>query len=814
MKKILLVCLIGLILFSANGFCYILEGNSAIEEGNGLRIEVTPHTASSPVKNYKQEFSFTNTSEQDLAGVRVVYYFNGQPKIKMQQWNAPEYKLIEYSESFDSTNHNWTLTETENELNPLLANVYTIDDTNGTPENVLIWQYNVKNTSECTEGQCFYWDQEVLASGNEWQDSSFYEIGKTEIDGETVWYYYSDEFNLSTGETANWKIKYTVSKNTGKWTLALIKGTPNCLITNTCEEQWVLDPWWENNNWKYRKKITLKTSDYLTADVSNDHAILVNIDSTQTNFWTNVDSTGKDIRFVSSDGATEYDYHFERFDSDNDIMIAWVEITDTFTSASDLAFYIYYGNDSVSDAQNEEGTYPSTYTAVYHMADDDSTAQSDSTGNGHGLTLENTPTDESSGKIAESVAFDRASSEYARSDSLMNAETDKFTISKWFMEPAGYEPGETYHHYMLYKYTNGIYKNRVDWYLEKISGKIQFAIVINNAGSEFPLSTNDTWDAGVWYHLVVVVDTTITNGSFKVYINGAEDEACTIDKDWGGNWQYGTLFGFRLNAGPTANWGTQSFDEIKVLHGTAWSADEVKLIYASENTDLVEIGAEESFDNDGDGIIDPLDECPATPLGEAVDAVGCSCSQKTCDDGNPCSDNVCDLNSAECVFANDNTNICGFERDCTGSTCILKEEPPYFYWKLFPDDGHDYCYDGNCTQYSCDLVSEDFNATCSFANTNELEAKVEEMESKITQLEQQNLNLQGQLSILEASLNAMQNAFESFVAIVDSYLFNLPKGLRQGMLCGALEQSGELNADGFGLHCEISEQGKCNCSDA
>ncbi len=238
MKHIILVCLIGLILFSANGFCFTIEGDTAIEEANGVRIEVTPHTATSPVKKYRQEFSFENTGIQDLTNVRAVYYFSGKPKITLQKWAVPIYELAEYNEAFDQK-YNWSYIESNNTINPYIASVYYADDTNGIVEKILIWQHEVKSFSECTEGQCFYWDEKTLASGNKWQNNGFYEIGETTINNETVWYYYSDQFNITAGETANWEIKYTVPKNTGKWTLGLIQGTPDCLITNTCTQEWI-----------------------------------------------------------------------------------------------------------------------------------------------------------------------------------------------------------------------------------------------------------------------------------------------------------------------------------------------------------------------------------------------------------------------------------------------------------------------------------------------------------------------------------------------------------------------------------------------
>jgi hypothetical protein len=57
-------------------------------------------------------------------------------------------------------------------------------------------------------------------------------------------------------------------------------------------------------------------------------------------------------------------------------------------------------------------------------------------------------------------------------------------------------------------------------------------------------------------------------------------------------------------------------------------------------------------DSDGDGIPDDQDACPGTPAGEAVDASGCGCSQKTCgeSDGNICNGSeTCYLSTVDCL---------------------------------------------------------------------------------------------------------------------------------------------------------------------
>jgi len=69
--------------------------------------------------------------------------------------------------------------------------------------------------------------------------------------------------------------------------------------------------------------------------------------------------------------------------------------------------------------------------------------------------------------------------------------------------------------------------------------------------------------------------------------------------------------------------------EISTIGGCGFSAKAEDLMTAEAMTEYVEKvflskrAAAISQDSDGDGVIDSIDECPDTPLGVAVDAVGC-----------------------------------------------------------------------------------------------------------------------------------------------------------------------------------------------
>lgn len=78
-------------------------------------------------------------------------------------------------------------------------------------------------------------------------------------------------------------------------------------------------------------------------------------------------------------------------------------------------------------------------------------------------------------------------------------------------------------------------------------------------------------------------------------------------------------------------------------------------------------------DSDGDGVPDGADHCPSTPQSEAVDTLGCSCSQKTCDDTDRCTLDSCNLQTAQCT----NKHIpgcCNTDSDCDdGLICNGRE---------------------------------------------------------------------------------------------------------------------------------------------
>ncbi len=751
-----------LLVLVGNGYCFVIEGDSAIEESNGVIITVSPHTASSPVKKYKQVFSFENKLAEDLTGMRVVFLFSDQPKITMQKWSAPSYETVEYSKAFDTMQYQWKYNELDS-----IATVYYVSDSNGFAENVVVWEHEVKSFSECAEGICFYWDNERIASGNKWENfDALHSLGEVEVNGQSVWHYYADEFDLAAGQKTEWKIKYSASKDSGKWTLALVKGSGDCLVNGTCEKRWVLDPWWGGDDWDSKYAIddlvigsALEAGDFIRIDHIDFSAMSIQC------------ADLSDLRIVDESGEIELKRDVFGTSSSTDGNAVFELANPIAAGTHDGIFYIYTNNDACPAA-----------TRLDVIEDfEDVSDWTDILNNG-------------TRTIQDTISISG------------NAVEDSYTGgTMWLYSHKAFNV-EEYGIYVRTSRTDISAAARVDIFngdltkilsIEMSDGT--FLTHADQSGADTTVAyAADTW---YWFGFKRNGDNDV---DLRIY-NEAKTELLFsqlgVETAYGAGtpWEVGDSRVFTVSRDQGSDNSKSYYDEL-TAKGTVTAASSYSL------------GSEEIYDSDGDGVRDNSDECLGTPQGEAVDEVGCSCSQKVCDDGKPCTDDICDWNSAECVFQNDNTNECGFPRDCPDSTCILREEPPYFYWKLFPVDSQDYCLEGSCLQYSCDLISDDFNSECSFSNTTELEAKVEELEGKVTQLEEQNLELWGKIGLIEAGLNALQQTFENFISLVDAYLFNLPYGLRQGMLCGALEQSGETSGEGFGLHCEINDKGKCRCS--
>ena len=127
------------------------------------------------------------------------------------------------------------------------------------------------------------------------------------------------------------------------------------------------DTWW-NNDWQYRKKISFNTTAN-GADIKEnltDVPILIRLHSGNFNF-TDAQSEGNDIRFVTSDDTKLLKHHIENFDTIDEIASIWVRLPKLSARTDQDFIWMYYGNKDAVGGQDAKATYDASQAAVFHF---------------------------------------------------------------------------------------------------------------------------------------------------------------------------------------------------------------------------------------------------------------------------------------------------------------------------------------------------------------------------------------------------------------------------------------------------------------
>src|SRR3990167_7090050 len=339
-------------------------------------------------------------------------------------------------------------------------------------------------------------------------------------------------------------------------------------------------PLYFGNGWKFEQRLDLNTSGIgLTGNVTRDHGISVRVKSNNTDFWNNIQSAGQDVRFSNCTKDTAYTYHFEDFNSILDDANTWVNMTDTYTSASNSCAYIYFGNSSALDAQNETGTYGSDYNVVWHLDESSGDAQ-DSTSNNIDLTHNNTPTLNANAQIDGGVSYLSTSSEYSSNATFFDAAVGDISYLMWFkLNGAGgfsSTAPDTDFNGLMSKSNVADSDQPVRLRFNPITGAIDCVIKVNT--STATASTIQTsWTSGIWYHVVCtrVNDTGVVN----VYANAVIGSS---GSSTAGNVAAGTHEDFRVAQGSgDVIYLNGIVDEAKV-YGAVLTANDINIIYNSE----------------------------------------------------------------------------------------------------------------------------------------------------------------------------------------------------------------------------------------
>ena len=125
--------------------------------------------------------------------------------------------------------------------------------------------------------------------------------------------------------------------------------------------------WW-NNDWPYRKQITLDASatGANIAGSADDVPVLVRLSLANFQYFNNLKPDGSDLRAIADDDSTPLEFHIERFDPQAQMALIWV-LLPKLAGGGKTSFYLYYGNANASSASDRAGSYDGEQVLVYHF---------------------------------------------------------------------------------------------------------------------------------------------------------------------------------------------------------------------------------------------------------------------------------------------------------------------------------------------------------------------------------------------------------------------------------------------------------------
>ncbi|RKP52838.1 MotA/TolQ/ExbB proton channel family protein [Trinickia fusca] len=267
----------------------------------------------------------------------------------------------------------------------------------------------------------------------------------------------------------------------------------------------VANAWWQND-WSYRKAITIDTSPKGAniADSAGRVPLLIRLHSGNFQF-DGLAENGADIRFVAADDKTPLNYEIEQYDAVLGVALIWVDVPKMPAGASQ-SIWMYYGNTKAQDGSKPAETFDPDYTLVYHFNGASGTPPKDATANAN--TARNAPFKTvEDGIIGKAARFDgNAALSLPANPSLNVSAGGSFTFSAW-VKPASLAPNT-----LLFSHRDG-----ANALLIGLDNGVPFAEI---DGAAAPVRTPASTPLAVdkWSHVAVTAD----GKTLTVYVNGKE----------------------------------------------------------------------------------------------------------------------------------------------------------------------------------------------------------------------------------------------------------------------------------------------------
>jgi biopolymer transport protein ExbB len=128
--------------------------------------------------------------------------------------------------------------------------------------------------------------------------------------------------------------------------------------------------WW-NNDWKFRKEITFDVSPAAAnvTGTAQDVPVLIRLSLANFSYFADTKSDGSDFRVIGGDDKTPLNFHFEKYDPQNQMALLWVRVPQITGGSKNEKIYLYYGNPDAKAAADAPGTYDASMALVLSFLD-------------------------------------------------------------------------------------------------------------------------------------------------------------------------------------------------------------------------------------------------------------------------------------------------------------------------------------------------------------------------------------------------------------------------------------------------------------
>jgi hypothetical protein len=301
--------------------------------------------------------------------------------------------------------------------------------------------------------------------------------------------------------------------------------------------------------------------------------------------WDRLQSDGRDLRFVGSDGVSLLPYQVERC-RHGDSCDIWVLVSPPGP------FWMYYGNPNAADGQAAQAVWRDGFEAVWHMglSSEDGAADLsllDSTGNGHDGTLQGGLSSEAtvSGAVASALAFD-GEDDYVDAGEIATAGWTGIALEAWIRRDRG-GSGDA----VLCK-TAGLDRSNYAFCLHAIGERAVGRVSTSGTdGDNVVVEAADAWSYDHWSYLVVSWDA--DGAEVALYADG---EPVAVTPNSGAAVSDDESRGLIVAIGNLNPFARRHFqgeiDEVRLSH-VGRSADWVAAQYASMQDQILVYGVAE-----------------------------------------------------------------------------------------------------------------------------------------------------------------------------------------------------------------------------